>query len=304
MEIELDSELSGWLTGVSASFFFGLLSYIVHAQVEIPAEIFARDRALFATLILLPLIYKDIPCLFRKSSFPIWIRAVAGTGALLCLFYNLQMTSVGNAVIFSNLTPIFILPLGAIFFSERITKFEFFGISLIIAGALSLSISHTANLSLTSVTVGLVGALCASLAFLAIRQSRAKFGPLLVVWSVSCVSAITLSFLPSCTNYHYNLVQFKSSLVVGALGAIGQVLMTLSFFRLKSATAGAINLCTVLWGTLIEFVFTGMFPANETVVSYIVIAIGILGIARAVKRPSIQNLSQTRPFQQKLKKAG
>jgi probable blue pigment (indigoidine) exporter len=95
-----------------------------------------------------------------KKSF-IWKSAVIGSlqtaGLMACIFISLQYINAGESSILTFTNPLFVLILSSLFFKERHTVRQWFGVFV---GIIGISIVISGNMSLNQGTfIGLLGAL-------------------------------------------------------------------------------------------------------------------------------------------------
>jgi drug/metabolite transporter (DMT)-like permease len=114
---------------------------IKFALPEFPPFIFLTYRFLISTLILLPI------CLVFKPKFPssrrerIILTIVGLTGSTINLaltFYGFKYTSVLDAILIGNTSPLFVIVGGVIFLKEKITRKEKLGIIIAFLGTLTI----------------------------------------------------------------------------------------------------------------------------------------------------------------------
>lgn len=73
----------------------------------------------------------------------IGLAGVLFAGDLLCWHYGVTFTSVTNATVFSNLTPVVVTLAAWIFFAERPRRMFVAGVALALAGAITMALTHS-----------------------------------------------------------------------------------------------------------------------------------------------------------------
>jgi drug/metabolite transporter (DMT)-like permease len=155
-------------------------------------------------------------------------RGVSGTIALVMVFWAFTQIPTANAMLLNQATPIFMVPLAVIFLKER-TSAKHLGLILIALVGVGLVLKPDFGAFNIPGAVALASAFFAALAYLLVRKLNETEHPLTIVfWFVviSTVAVIPLmipSFvIPSAT-------AGLQVLVVGILGTVGQVLLTLGY---------------------------------------------------------------------------
>lgn len=265
-----DSRL-GFLFSILSGFSFGLMSFLVNLSSKTPSAELVFLRGLFCCFVLLPFVGRQLKLLLTKQATSLWIRSAAGATAMLCLFWNLQHTKVGTATALSNLAPVLVTLLSWRLFGEKITVREAAAIMLTVFGALTL---YRSGISSTIAAVGFFGALCVSVAQLALRRAALKFSPSLVVW---CMSLMTVFAAPLAPTTSWLVPKQDLAVVfgVGLTGLLGQVFMTFAYMHLRASLASAFGLSTLIWGVLFQSIFTQSIPNLRELISYGLILAGV-----------------------------
>ncbi|WP_158913054.1 DMT family transporter [Caulobacter sp. S45] len=112
---------------------------------------------------------------------------------MVCWHYSLHMTSVANATVLGNLTPVLLTLVGWLFFKERPTVLFLCGLSLALAGAASMAMSAGGGGRGTNPDLGNVLAVITTVwyggYFLAVRQARKSMSAIKIMLGSSLVGA-------------------------------------------------------------------------------------------------------------------
>ncbi|MCS6885216.1 MAG: DMT family transporter [Acidobacteriota bacterium] len=275
----------GLLCSLLMGFSFGLMGYLVNiCHLPPPDLVFLRSG--ISCFILTPLIYTHLRELFLPHATTLLLRSLAGAAAMLCFFSNLQQAGVGIATSFANFAPIIVTLIAALFFKVKLKRAELIGITIAVAGALSLYKVSTTTASVAA--VGLFGALCTAVAQLALRQAALSFSPALVVWSMSLVTMITSMLVggrPS-NEWWTSSTTLWAALGVALTGLLGQVFMTLAYTKLSAPVASTFGLSSLVWGVLFETAFSKNPPSFAECLSYLAIILGVCTIHLSQKNRS------------------
>lgn len=114
----------------------GATSPVVAGAIRVPAAGLLLGAAAFA----LPTSSLRLRAIPRRSGVVLAISGLVGTGLGSLLFiYAVQEAGAGRTAVITSISPLFALPLGAIFLRERITGWVVAGTALAVAGIILLS---------------------------------------------------------------------------------------------------------------------------------------------------------------------
>ncbi len=252
------------------------MSYLVYAGAgRIPSAELAFMRAAFSFIALTPFVTAHVRKAFSNRSGTLWLRSVSGAVSMQCYFWNLQNSNVGTANTFTNLAPVFVALLAWTFLRETINRPEAAGIALAVAGALTIN-APWANPPRGMVTaIGVIGALTASVSYLALREAALEFSSLLVVWCLSAVTMLACLFAPGAVWLMPHGRLWLLIAGVGAAGMMGQVLMTRSFLYVRPQVASVLALTSLIWGVVLQIVFEHKVPNAGEWVAYALVLLGV-----------------------------
>ncbi len=250
---------------------FGMMGYLV-GRCALPAAELVFLRASFSCLCLTPFVYRQIAELFSRTALTLWLRSIAGSFAMICFFWNLQKAGVGTATALANFAPVLVTLISWSLLKERLGRVELLGISITVAGALTL---YKLGASITNqvILVGFLGAFSTAIAQLALKQAAQIFSPTLVVWCMSLITSLT-SLIISGTGWQ---VPGEWVVVTGValMGLLGQVFMTLAYMKLSAPVASTFGLSSLVWGVVLEVMLLGRQPTPGEWGSYLAIIGGI-----------------------------
>ncbi|MCO5141821.1 MAG: DMT family transporter [Oligoflexia bacterium] len=266
----------GVFFALSSALSYGLLSYLVSWNPEkIPVTQLIFLRGALGLLVLIPFCYKKIPIYWSKNSGLLWTRALSGCAGLYCYFYILQGTTAANANVLFSSAPIFVTAFSWFILKEKISKTEGIGIGLIVFGNFLLYIPNKSSMPLWVWSLGSLGALFASVAFLALGPASKKFSAPLIVTGFSF--SITISSLLTPSTEWVSLAEhWKFLFTVSVLGVVSQILGTASYIYLKGAVATALGRSSILFSGFFDYALGGIVLHLLEVVSYSLTTLGIV----------------------------
>ena len=205
-------------------------------------------RLLFALPFLALLTFR--PGAPKSEGPPQWkwtaLAGVLFAGDLLCWHYGVTYTSVTNATVFSNLTPVVVTLAAWIFFRERPKRLFLAGLALALAGAVTMAMTHTGAKG-TNPPLGdllsVVTALWYGGYFIAIGQARKTGGATRVMFWSSAVGApiLLISALVLREDLQPDsLAGWGACLALGLVHVIGQGAIAWALGRLPTALASVV----------------------------------------------------------------
>ncbi len=261
------------------------MSYCVRQTAgELPPGTAVFYRSLIGAVVLLPFTFRSLPILVDKRSLTLWLRGFAGCGASFFYFWNIQMSSVGDACVLLNLSPVMSAALGWYILKERLRFIQILGICVSLAGLTAVAVDEHSTLTKFVVITGAFGALLSAAAFTALRRAAAKFSPVLVVLAYM-ISGLVLSLALEHESIIQSVSLFTSSgsfwsttvawaILAGICGLGGQLLFTLAFISLEAAVATTLSLTSVIWGTFLEIGLDGRSVGFSMWVAYALVLCG------------------------------
>lgn len=284
----------GYVWALASAVSFGLMSWLVHAAVELPPLWIALARGLVGLAILTPLVGRRLASVLAPNSGFLWLRAVAGALSILCYFWNLQRTSVGTAKALQDLAPVIVAAFSVLVLREDLRGRTGIGIALAIAGALAIGLRGATPPSGAVVAVGILGAFAAATAYLSLREAATEHSPELVVWMLCASSCLTSVALIASGAIDERPMPWGSigarevALFAGVAltGLFGQLWMTRAYQHLSASIASALGLTALLWGVLFEIAFSRARPAAADWCGYALIVAGAVALRRVSPRGS------------------
>ena len=253
-------------------------------------------RAIFAALT--ALIYVGITnkvnLKINKKQIPtlLYIAVIGTLFADFMYFFALTQVPVVNAVIIGHLQPIFIILIGFLALkTDKLTKFDFIGITFMVFSGILVTTKTLENLSMFKLgTIGDMLVLSATIAWattaVAMRKYlrgvnagvvtfyRFLFASIFFVMYLSLTSTIGIS----------NIYQILIGIVIG----IGTILYYEGLKRIKAAQVSGLELSAPFFATILAFFVLG---ESVTIMQVIGIFLLFVGIYYLSKKEEKNNLS-------------
>ncbi|MEQ9398367.1 MAG: DMT family transporter [Longimicrobiales bacterium] len=192
---------------------------------------------------------------------PVWllVRGVLGFCALSCFYYAVVQLPLADATVIHFMNPVFTALAAALVLREHIGLIEGLLVTGSMAGVVmvarpSFLFGAGSSLDPFAVGIGLLGAVLAAGAYVAVRRLRAEEPMLIVFWfaAVSTVLSLPLVFLDPVMPSWTGLLIL---LGVGVTTHMGQVMITWGFRLERAGRASAIGYLQIVfaagWGWLL-----------------------------------------------------
>lgn len=197
-------------------------------------------------------------------------RGLFGTGAMMLFFYALTKIPVANALLLNQTTPIFVLPLAAVFLKEKITGTHVIFAAIALVG-ITLVISPGAGMiNLASIPALISAAFSASAYILVSKLKKTENTQVIVFWFM-CISVLgSLPFV--ATNFvmpkHESLIMLIG---VGIAGTIGQLLLTKAYSIGEAGRLSVLGSMGAIFGVGWDFWIWDHTPRLVTIIGGIIV---------------------------------
>ena len=276
----LSDRMLGLVAGLASSAVVGGVSLLIYRQTNtLPATEISFARGIVGVTVTLPLIWRRLAFLVRGESAAIWVRAVAGAVSGICFCWNLQHTSVGLANILFDFSLILLLLIGHLAGEIRFSWTSVCALFVIFIGTWMYWYGVQPPMPSNVLTVGLLGAVAAALAYTAMKKATRTADPILIVWTV-CAAAIPVSLIAGFNDWVVPTTFGWGILALIGLGMLlSQYLLTISFSRLPLPLASALIPSSIVWSVSAEALTSGAHATAHAIVGTLIYSAGICGLA-------------------------
>ncbi|MBI4452461.1 DMT family transporter [Candidatus Woesearchaeota archaeon] len=262
---------------------FGKLSYFNSDFLHTSAI-----RAAFVALIALLYVFitnkGNLKVNGKQFSTIIYVGIVGTVFADLIYFYSFTKIPVVNAVLIGHMQPIFIVLMGFFILKEdKLTKFDYLGILLMIIAGLIITTRTLENLSMLKLGaygdfLVLLAAIAWATTTIAMRKYLRDMNAGVVVFYrfliASLLFAIYLLYTSSIAIS--NIYQILVGVVVG----IGTILYYEGLKRLKAAQVGALELSTPFFAAILSFFILGEITTFMQIIGIVLLFVGVYFLSK------------------------
>jgi drug/metabolite transporter (DMT)-like permease len=206
------------------------------------------------------------------------IRGVAGLGTMACFFYALGHMRLPDAVLLNYSLPLFMPFVEAVWLGEPIPHRLWGPVGLGFAGIV-LILKPGIGVFQPVALVGVLAALFASVAQVGIRQLTRTEPLVVIIFYFGLVSTV-LSAVPAALSWRTPQGQEWGLLIaIGALGSVGQLLLTAAYAHAPAARVGPFIYSSVVFAGLLEWALWNSVPDALSFAGMIVVAVaGVLAL--------------------------
>lgn len=277
------------MLGASTSFALMAL-FVKRVSVQIPEGevVLFRSAVVLVVSLLFAARTGPIARLRGHSRGTLAVRGLFGVASMLCYFYAIHHLKLGDAVLLTYLSPIFISLFSPLVLRERVPPaiwvaiaLGFGGVWVVASGAVA---PGHATSELAGVILGLASAVLAAGAYLTVRRlSRTDDTATIVVWFAAVAlltGAVTCAFewkTPSP-------LLLRDLLLVGGFAAIAQLLMTRAYAVAEAARVSIYGYLTPVLSYLLGTLTLHELPGWTGVAGTVLVALAGFAASDGVLR--------------------
>ncbi len=270
---------------VGAGALFALMSAgvkMVAATQPNAVVVFLRNA--FSLLVLLPWIGWSGVRTLRTGVFHLHLlRALAGLGAMYCFFFTIGRLQLADAVLLNYTLPLFMPVIAWLWLSEEMTRAVWVAVGLGFAGV-ALIVKPSEGLVDPVALVGLCAGILGALAQVTIRRlTRTEPATRIVVY-FSLVSTAVSALPTVVAGFDLSSWDVGLLLVVGALAALAQILLTRGYASAPAARVGPFIYSSVLFAGLLDWLLWAHLPDPLSLAGACLVCLG--GASAMVRRRS------------------
>lgn len=239
-----------------------------------------------------------VPVLFyiwRTSSFSVLktarpgghlARSGIGLVGMVCGFTAVSMLPLTESTALSFAAPLFMTALSAPILKERVGGHRWAAVVVGFLGVLIMIRPDPTHMATLGTIFGLVGALGAAGAMIAIREiGRTEPGPTIVFYFTLAGMVLGLASLPFGGWVIPDTTTLVMLICTGLLGGVGQLFLTEALRRAPVAVVAPFDYTQLVWASIIGFLVWDELPRAATLVGACVVAAsGVYILLRETRR--------------------
>lgn len=262
---------------ITSAFFFALMSMFVRLSGDLPTfqKMFFRNfiAAIIATIILIKNKIGILPQ--KKENLPYFlIRTFGGALGVYCNFYAVDHLLLSDASILNKMSPFFAIIFSIFIMREKPSFPQLMAVVGAFIGALFVIKPSFLNADLLPSLVGLLGGMCAGLAYACVRKvtTNGEHSAYVVFFFSFVSTLLTLPF----TIYYYepmSAYQLCMLLLAGFSAAGGQFMITLAYKNAPSKEISVYDFSQIIFTAGLGFIVFSQVPDVYSVIGYVIIVL-------------------------------
>jgi drug/metabolite transporter (DMT)-like permease len=265
------------LYGILSAFLFSLMNLCIkHLSESISVPQIAFFRAAVGGMITFAILHYRGESFKSQKPLLLFLRGLLGAIAVLGQFYAIANIKLGDAVILSNLTPVFVVFLAYLFLGERLNgRHVLFLIVSLVGAFLVIKPGGSFEYSFYS-TVALLSTVLIAGSYTTIRALSPDHSSLLITfYFLGITSVVTLPFVIDFPSLSFEDVFFI--LAMSVIGLLAQITITKAFRFEKAAVVTMTRYIGIVFN-----IAWGYFLWNESLDLYSLLG-GLLIIGACIK---------------------
>lgn len=200
------------------------------------------------------------------------IRATVGLTGMVCGFSAVQYLPLTEATALQFTSPLFMTALSALLLSEKVGRHRWAAVFVGFIGVLIMARPVPGEMNIPGVTLGILSALGAAGAMVAIRQiSDTEKGPTIVFYFT--LGGVVLGAVGSM--FHWvtpDPMTLALLIVAGLIGGVGQLFLTEALRQAPIGVIAPFDYTQLIWATGLGLVIWGELPHPLTLVGAVIVA--------------------------------
>lgn len=223
--------------------------------------------------------------LATKRPFGHLARSAVGLTGMVCGFSAVQYLPLTEATALQFTSPLFMTALSALLLSEKVGRHRWAAVLVGFVGVLIMARPLPGQLNVPGVTLGILSALGAAGAMVAIRQiSDTERGPTIVFYFT--LGGAVLGAVGSAFGWVTpDPLTLGLLVLAGLIGGVGQLFLTEALRQAPVGVIAPFDYTQLIWATLLGLVIWGELPHPLTLVGAVVVALsGVYILHRELRR--------------------
>lgn len=212
-------------------------------------------------------------------------RATIGLTGMVCGFSAVQHLPLTEATALQFTSPLFMTALSALLLSERVGRHRWGAVVVGFLGVLIMARPLPGHMNALGVALGILSALGAAGAMVAIRQiADTERGPTIVFYFT--LGGVALGAIGSAFQWVTPDPSTLALLIVaGLVGGVGQLFLTEALRRAPIGVIAPFDYTQLVWASLLGLVIWGELPHLLTLVGAVIVALsGVYILHRELRR--------------------
>ena len=195
------------------------------------------------------------------------LRSVFGTVGVLCNFYAIDRLVLSDANMLNKLNPFFVIIFCSLFLKENINQKQMLTILTAFVGALFI-IKPSFSFDMLPGLVGVLGGLCAAVAYTCLRALGGREQSYTIVFYFSLFSVVSILPFMFMTYEPMTIKQMLYLLLSGVFASMGQFGVTLAYKYAPPKEVSIFDYTNIIFSAIISIIVFDVFPDKYSFIGY------------------------------------
>lgn len=207
-----------------------------------------------------------------KRPFGHLVRSAVGLTGMVCGFSAVQHLPLTEATALQFTSPLFMTALSALLLSEKVGRHRWGAVLVGFVGVLIMARPLPGQMNIPGVTLGVLSALGAAGAMVAIRQiADTERGPTIVFYFT--LGGVAIGLVGSAFGWVTpDPLTLAMLVVAGLIGGVGQLFLTEALRQAPIGVIAPFDYTQLIWAALLGLVIWGELPHPLTLMGAVVVA--------------------------------
>lgn len=271
-EIMKSNRIKGIICIIASALGFALMSAFVKLSGDLPnfQKVFFRNLVSAILAFYLIMKHKGSMAGKKENRKVLILRSLFGTLGVILNYYAIDKLVLSDANMLNKLSPFLVVIFCAIFLKEKINTKQILSIIIAFIGALFI-IKPTFSIEIIPYLGGVMGAICAALAYTCLRALGNKEEYYTIVFFFSMFSLIVI--LPAFI-YVYEpmtLSQFIYLILAGVFASLGQFGITLAYKYAPAKEISIFDYSNIIFSAILSIFIFNQIPDMLSVIGYLIV---------------------------------
>lgn len=268
----ISNRLKGIFFIVLSAFGFAVMSAFIKLSGDLPnfQKVFFRN--LIAAIIALILIIKNKGSFIGKKENrkTLIYRSIFGTMGVIFNYYAIDKLILSDANMLNKISPFLVVVFCALILKEKINAKQIGAIIVAFLGALFI-IKPSFDVRIVPYIVGILGAVCAALAYTFVRMLGNKEESYTIVFFFSTFSLIAVLPMFIMVYESMTVYQLICLILAGVFASLGQFGITLAYRYAPAKEISIFDYSNIIFSAVLSIYLFGVYPDQYSIIGYLII---------------------------------
>lgn len=271
----MSNRTKGMLCIIISALCFAIMNTFVRLAGDIPSmqKAFFRN---FVSMIFSLIVLKRSGIPFqppkRSDWIPLLARSFFGTVGLCSNFYAVDHLALSDASMLNKMSPFFAIVCSLLILGERLNAVQTAGVAIAFLGSLLVIKPNPSNMTLVPALIGLLGGMCAGIAYTVVRyMSKRSIPSSLIVFVFSAFSCLVCFPFLVFLRAPMTGLQLIYLLLAGVFACGGQLCITSAYQFAPARDISVYDYTQIVFAALLGWFLFAQLPDLLSLLGYIVI---------------------------------